>query len=725
MAKIQSKNYLKILVNCQIAMLLIGGFLATPVKAVDPLVISGVATSIAGKAATISWNTNRSAAGRVTYGLTSNSYGWTIGTNQSQASQAITIQNLAADTTYYFKIIAVDQSTEVTSFEQNFKTPKNTNNQAPILSKVKVVYASGKTATIQWLTDEPATSEIEYGKTEKYGSNRADGALTTIHDLTISGLQDGTFYHFLVKSKDEDKNVSRWYDMTFQTLLTDASDKTNLAIDAVTPTSENNLNVTKNSAVISWHTNKLAEGLVRYGTSNTSYNKTIKTTLPRDFFQNITLTGLTAGTTYYFEIEARDVTGKTIKSGGHSFITRSDSQQIPEASQTMLALGDTNGQVLGAASCDINLQNDFGFYGLYYNLPENHPDIRTSAVESWSKIGRENDWYNSQYFAFSRVDKNLNFGAGFFPVNQGKPGDPHYFAVNWRAIIEVPKTDNYSYTVTADDDAWIFVDDQLTVNLGGVHSSKTEAKSIYLTAGYHKLEIFYADRAKRTANFTFLPSGNLIFHPLPDGCEIDDVLSQNGLGGKVLGASNIDTRNDNYVCNPNLGYTRFKALYKTAASPDVWAILETGQKHYITSPEALAKYECDWSDVKIVSQKVLNSYDSARLVRTPEDSTIYYLFQRPEVQWLKINIPSPTVFVSYPNNYWGNVARVDALDIEAYPNIELIKSANSDTIYLIDDTTKRPFSSGEMIKELGYNPAEAAILSSAHMESYQDGAAVE
>jgi len=708
-------------------------------QALEPLNISSIAVAKDNNSATISWQVNRPAFGKLEYGLDSGHYIWALSTNQRVTSQAITIFGLNSETTYYFRITATDDATEVRSFEQSFKTTKFGDNTAPVISQVHVPYTTGKTATIQWLTDEEATSEVEYGLTANYGSIKSDSRLVRVHDLTISGLIDGTYYHFRVRSKDKDNNIARWEDLTFQTKVTDISDREALIIYSITPAGENDLYITNSSAVITWRTNKLAEGLVKYGVT-TNFGKTVNYNPPRDFFQSITLTGLKADTVYYFQIEAKDVNDKIAKSETLTFKTKPNATTVSQPT--------TYGSVLGTSTCDVNLETDFGYYGLYYNLSSNHPEVEQykGDIIPNTKIGRENDWYNPEFFSFSRVDKNLTFGQRFLPVDEGKPGDPYGFAVNWRAIIDVSSGATYRYTIASDDDSWVFIDDQLTSDLGGLHPAKNATKDVYLTAGYHKLEIYYAERQKGGAQFDFKPDGNLKFHPLPEGCEIEDVLDYNrylGQGflggydrvtqitgnqtGRVLGISTLDVPSDlyrGYACNPDLGYTKIKALYKTTESPDIWAILETGQKHYITSPQSFNTYECNWSKIKTVSKKTLDSYANANLVRTPIDPIIYHLFQRPDHKWLKINLPSPTIFVSYPGNFWGNVARINDLDINSYPNVQLIKTSNQPEVYLISNTSKQKITA-PAFQRIGYDWAEVVEINQTHLDTYINGAQID
>ncbi|MAF13696.1 MAG: hypothetical protein CMI53_02270 [Parcubacteria group bacterium] len=730
-----SKKSIKLakkLIFYQLVIAMLAGFLVpfNQVLAVTtvPLTISNITITQTDNSATITWRMNRPAFGKIEYGIYTNDYNWEVNTNQKTDVQAITISGLFPETDYFFRITADDETSEVISFEQRFETLEQGNNKSPLISGVQAAYLTGTTATIQWFTDEDATSEIEYGLTTNYGSTKSDGRRVKIHDVTISGLVDGTTYQFRVKSKDKDNNVSIWYNMSFRTKFGTNTDLDELIVYNIEPSGENFINVKETTAVISWRTNKLAEGSVRYG-ETTSYGKTIYSNPPRDFTQDITLINLKPGTTYYFAIEVKDVFGKTAKSNGYSFVTKSSADDFVPGEGYFNA-----GEVLGTTSCSIDSNTAFGFYGLYYNLTSDHPDF-----DSWKTnkdivppVGRQNDWYNSEYFSFSQIDSSLRFGSKFLPVDEGKLGDPFGFAVNWRSIINVPETNTYNFSISSDDDSWLLIDDKVVINFGGFHSASESKNKINLSAGFHKLEIFYAERQSPAAAFTLNTDSRLKFHPLPDGCDIDDIDNNNqteiNQPGQVLGVKQpapAPAPAPAYACNPDLGYTRITDLYKTTNSPDIWAILETGQKHYITSPAAFNKYQCDWSRIRTVSQTTLNSYDSATLVRTPENATIYHLFQRPERQWLRINIPSPTVFITYPNNFWGNVARLDALDLNSYPDVRLMKAIGLPEVYLIEGSLKRHIKTEAAFEGLGYDWAEVVEINEIHLDSYEDGLVID
>ncbi len=67
----------------------------------------------------------------------------------------------------------------------------------------------GKTfITIEWTTDEPATSVVWYGETTDYGLTQSDNSLGTGHSITLSGLSENTTYHYRVSSIDAAGNTA-------------------------------------------------------------------------------------------------------------------------------------------------------------------------------------------------------------------------------------------------------------------------------------------------------------------------------------------------------------------------------------------------------------------------------------------------------------------------------------------------------------------------------------
>jgi glucose/arabinose dehydrogenase/PKD repeat protein len=89
---------------------------------------------------------------------------------------------------------------------------------APTVSAVSSSNVTGSSATISWTTNEPATSQIEYGTSTAYGTLTAiDPALVTPHSLTLTGLAPETTYNYRVRSKDAAGNERLSSNFTFIT----------------------------------------------------------------------------------------------------------------------------------------------------------------------------------------------------------------------------------------------------------------------------------------------------------------------------------------------------------------------------------------------------------------------------------------------------------------------------------------------------------------------------
>jgi peroxiredoxin/DNA-directed RNA polymerase subunit M/transcription elongation factor TFIIS len=94
--------------------------------------------------------------------------------------------------------ITMDSNRSVTAYFQLKDTT------SPNISEVKTTSYSDVSATITWETDEPATSQVEYGRTEDYGlSTTSDSELTTSHRVQLNSLEPGKTHYFKLKSLDK------------------------------------------------------------------------------------------------------------------------------------------------------------------------------------------------------------------------------------------------------------------------------------------------------------------------------------------------------------------------------------------------------------------------------------------------------------------------------------------------------------------------------------------
>jgi hypothetical protein len=184
----------------------------------------------------------------------------------------------------------------------------------PVISGVNVASLAPTAASIAWVTNEPADSQVEYGTTTSYGSSTtlAPTAVTT-HSVPLSGLTSNTLYHFRVKSRDTASNLTTSSDFTFTTPT--APDTTPPGISAVMATL-----VTETGVTITWTTDEVSDSQVEYGPT-TGYG----TSTPLDgamvTSHTVPITGLTGSTLYHFRVKSHDASTNLGTSVDFTFTT--------------------------------------------------------------------------------------------------------------------------------------------------------------------------------------------------------------------------------------------------------------------------------------------------------------------------------------------------------------------------------------------------------------------
>lgn len=120
---------------------------------------------------------------------------------------------------------------------------------APLISHVSSTNITQSGCRILWDSDEPSTSQVEYGLTTIYGLRTAEiQSQVVAHTVDLSGLSPATLYHYRVISKDASGNISTSNDFTLTTLPT--SD---------TPTEVVATAVSGSTAIMTWKDNSSSE----------------------------------------------------------------------------------------------------------------------------------------------------------------------------------------------------------------------------------------------------------------------------------------------------------------------------------------------------------------------------------------------------------------------------------------------------------------------------------
>jgi hypothetical protein len=182
----------------------------------------------------------------------------------------------------------------------------------PGLSEIIVESSGNGNAIISWTTNEPATSQIEYGLTAAYGSHTPLLAeLRLYHTARISGLMGGGLYHFRVRSQDAAGNLAVSRDTTFTT------ERVALPYVIRSVAIEN---ISGHGAEITWSTYNITNCVVEYGPT-TNYGQNVPATSPEGVSHRVVLSGLAPNTTYHFQISARYNKTQIVRSRDHTFTT--------------------------------------------------------------------------------------------------------------------------------------------------------------------------------------------------------------------------------------------------------------------------------------------------------------------------------------------------------------------------------------------------------------------
>jgi Ca2+-binding RTX toxin-like protein len=172
-----------------------------------------------------------------------------------------------------------------------------------IVSGPLVIHLSDTSVSINWQTNEAATSVVHYG-TGTPSLTASSYGLATVHSVTLTGLTPSTDYVYVASSADVSGNgpISTALS-TFRTQDPpgDITPPVIVGGPAVT-------HVDQASAVISWDTDEPATSVVRYGlTAQLGSIQRVEGEQSRT--HSVTLTGLSATTRYYVQVESTDPDG--------------------------------------------------------------------------------------------------------------------------------------------------------------------------------------------------------------------------------------------------------------------------------------------------------------------------------------------------------------------------------------------------------------------------------
>jgi fibro-slime domain-containing protein len=147
-----------------------------------------------------------------------------------------------------------------------------------------------------------------------------------------------------------------------------------------------------------------------------------------------------------------------------------------------------------------------------------NPSIGSGNITEVNAFNEILWWTPGQYgatFEKTQVDTlAFNFSTNFFP--DGQSGNGTYFrSVHWSGTFNLASPGTATFTLGADDDAWLFIDGQLAVDCGGVKALLAAPTAVIgLGAGTHTVDLFFADRNTVQSALQF--SANVELQPVPE-----------------------------------------------------------------------------------------------------------------------------------------------------------------------------------------------------------------
>ncbi len=229
----------------------------------------------------LSWNANSKAK---SYNIYRN--GKKIGSTSLASYKDSSVEPLKA---YSYAVAAVDgfgrESEKSDAIE--LKTPS----EPAEISFVQAVDITTNSAKIVWKTDKPADSFVSYGNTPAVGKELYSSSLVTDHSITLSGLEKGVTYYYVVKSGDTASKLS-----SFSTLAKEL----NIKIVDINVEQES-----ESSVRLSWKTTEKASSCALYSIDDSFSSERCSQSIALD--HSVILANLEPGKTYYYKIRASGI----------------------------------------------------------------------------------------------------------------------------------------------------------------------------------------------------------------------------------------------------------------------------------------------------------------------------------------------------------------------------------------------------------------------------------
>ncbi|MCR4322958.1 MAG: fibronectin type III domain-containing protein [Candidatus Azambacteria bacterium] len=493
---------------------------------------------------------------------------------------------------------------------------------SPVITGVNAMSIGQTGATINWTTDEPADSQVEYGTSTAYGlSSSLVIATTTAHSISVIGLTESTTYHYLVKSKDDAGNLATSTDQTFTTLA--PVDATAPVISGVSAT-----NITDTSAVINWTINELADGQVEYGTS-TAYGLISSLAPATTTAHQIALGSLVPLTTYHYFVKSKDAANNTATSTDYTFTTLTPTSTPP-------VIGEVSVRVKVEPRM-LNVKSKGKWVQVRVTFPDGYDarDVSLSSVKLNGVLSPENTKIKAKKIKEHKKDRDDD--------DEEDEDDDRESALHLKfsrsAVINLLTAGTAATSTTP----FTMKDIVLSGNIGDkTFSGKTTVGLL----GFGDFPDGTVVRAADDSDVYVIIKGKKRHIPTARAFE-EMGYKWNQI--EIVSQAITEAYEDD-------------VLFRAEGSPAVY-IVSGGKKRHVTNPSLFEAQGLDWADITVVSKKEIEHYatvSTITLVRASGDKKVYFI-SGGKRQW----VPSESVF-NKRGFKWDDIVTVDDSELSKH-----------------------------------------------------------